>query len=227
MDQVKIGAFLKTLRKERDLTQEALAEELGVSGRTVSRWETGSNMPDIGMLVGIAEFYDVSIPEIIAGERKSEKMDKEIKETAEAMAAYGKKEVKNGKLKVAGALAAAFGIFIIVSALVMFPSESSWGGVYATFGSVIVLVGVYLLTRTWLAKRLHRLLAVAACAVLLFGAFSLSDYLAVRHFHQVPRFRYEVGWNSEAPDEVVYKTLFFTAVRTNPGTPEETVSIRK
>jgi transcriptional regulator with XRE-family HTH domain len=41
MDQVKIGAFLKRLRKEKGLTQEQLAERLSVSGRTVSRWETG------------------------------------------------------------------------------------------------------------------------------------------------------------------------------------------
>ena len=68
MDQRKIGAFLKELRKEKGITQEQMAEELGVSGRTISRWETGSNMPDIGMLVEIAEFYDVSIPEIINGE---------------------------------------------------------------------------------------------------------------------------------------------------------------
>lgn len=63
MDQVKIGAFLKRLRKEKGLTQEQLAERLSVSGRTVSRWETGSNMPDIGMLVEMADFFDVSIPE--------------------------------------------------------------------------------------------------------------------------------------------------------------------
>ncbi|MBR3514947.1 MAG: helix-turn-helix transcriptional regulator, partial [Lachnospiraceae bacterium] len=47
MDQIKIGTFLKTLRKEKNLTQEQLAEKLGVSNRTVSRWETGTNMPDI------------------------------------------------------------------------------------------------------------------------------------------------------------------------------------
>ena len=61
MDQIKIGSFLKELRKEKDLTQETLAERLGVSNRTISRWETGSNMPDIGMLVELAEFYSVSI----------------------------------------------------------------------------------------------------------------------------------------------------------------------
>lgn len=50
MDQTKVGAFLKDLRKEKELTQEQLAEELGVSGRTISRWETGKNMPDISLL---------------------------------------------------------------------------------------------------------------------------------------------------------------------------------
>ncbi len=225
MDQVKIGSFLKELRKEKNLTQEALAEQLGVSGRTVSRWETGCNMPDIGILVGIAEFYDISIPEIIAGERKSEKMNQETKDTAVALAEYSHKEVKTGKWKVVGYLAAAFGVFIIVSALTMFPSESSWGSIYAIFGSIVLLAGVFISLRTVLAKKWQRLLAVLGCAVLLFVAFSVSDYIAVKQFHQVPRFRYEAGWESDAPDQVTYKTLFFTAVRVNPGTENEDVYI--
>ena len=81
MDQKKIGRFLKELRKEKNITQEQLAEKIKVSGRTVSRWETGSNMPDISLLAELADFYDVSIPEIIDGERKSENMNEEIKET--------------------------------------------------------------------------------------------------------------------------------------------------
>ena len=69
-----------------------MAEELGVSGRTISRWETGKNMPDISLLVEIAEFFDVSIPEIIKGERKSESMEEEVKEVAETMSDYAKAE---------------------------------------------------------------------------------------------------------------------------------------
>lgn len=95
MDQVKIGSFLKELRKEKDITQEQLAEILNVSGRTVSRWETGSNMPDISILVDIAEYYDVSIPEIINGERKSEIMNKEEKEIAKTMSEYASAEKEN------------------------------------------------------------------------------------------------------------------------------------
>ena len=47
MDQIKIGSFIKELRKEQNLTQEELAEKFNVARRTVSRWETGSNMPDL------------------------------------------------------------------------------------------------------------------------------------------------------------------------------------
>ena len=94
MDQKKIGRFLKELRKEKDITQEQLAEKIKVSGRTVSRWETGSNMPDISLL---ADFYDVSIPEIIDGERKSENMNEEVKETVLKLSDYT--ETINQKIK--------------------------------------------------------------------------------------------------------------------------------
>lgn len=94
MNQKKIGSFLKELRKEKDITQEQLAEKIKVSGRTVSRWETGSNMPDISLL---ADFYDVSIPEIIDGERKSENMNEEVKETVLKLSDYT--ETINQKIK--------------------------------------------------------------------------------------------------------------------------------
>ena len=227
MDQVRIGAFLKTLRKEKELTQEQLAEQLRVSGRTVSRWETGSNMPDIGMLVELAEFYDVSIPEIINGERKSENMDQKIKETAVAMAEYSQVTARTDRKKVIGILLAAFGLFIIVSALSVFPSESSWGSIYATLGSAVLIAGVYLVFCPLVAKRSVRLGIVLGCAVLLFGTFALSDYIAVTQFHEVPRFRIATRYDSNTPDQLVYETLFFTAVQHHVGTKEAYTAIVK
>ncbi len=76
MDQIKIGSFLKELRKEKDLTQGQLAEKINVSNRSVSRWETGSTLPDISILIELSEFYEVDIKEIINGERNT----KDIKE---------------------------------------------------------------------------------------------------------------------------------------------------
>lgn len=92
MDQMKIGNFLKELRKEKGITQAQLAETLNVSARTVSRWETGSNMPDISILVDIADYYDISIPEIINGERKSKIMNEEERKIAKTMSDYATTE---------------------------------------------------------------------------------------------------------------------------------------
>ncbi len=81
MDQVKIGKFLAELRKENDMTQEQLAEKLNVARRTISRWETGNNMPDIDILIEISDLYEVDLREILNGERKSENMENATKET--------------------------------------------------------------------------------------------------------------------------------------------------
>ena len=99
MNQVKTGEFLKQLRKEKGLTQEQLAEQFLVSSRTVSRWETGSNLPDLSMLIELADYYDVDIREIIDGERKSGTMDNETKDTLTKVAEYVAEENKKNKMK--------------------------------------------------------------------------------------------------------------------------------
>lgn len=88
MDQMKIGSFLKELRKEKGITQEQLSEQLNISNRSVSRWETGSNLPDLSMLITLAEYYEVDVKEIIDGKRKSENMNEEMKDTLEKVASY-------------------------------------------------------------------------------------------------------------------------------------------
>ena len=92
MDLVKIGKFLQELRKEKGLTQEQLAERTGVARRTVSRWETGSNMPDLDILIDLSDFYAVDLREILSGERKGERMNQEMKETVLQVADYSNEE---------------------------------------------------------------------------------------------------------------------------------------
>ena len=91
IDQAKIGAFLRELRKEKGKTQEEIAEQFGVSSRSVSRWENGNTMPDLGILVELADYYGRDIREIIDGERKSEKMENQ-NETLQMVADYAKKQ---------------------------------------------------------------------------------------------------------------------------------------
>ena len=116
MDTKKIGAFLKQCRKEKNLTQEQLAEKFEVSARTVSRWETGINMPDLSILVQLAEYYDVEMRELLDGER-SQTMNKEMKETLDKVAAY-EEWVKQKALK-AGNLAFASMFVISVLAIII------------------------------------------------------------------------------------------------------------
>lgn len=116
MDTKKIGAFLKQCRKEKNLTQEQLAEKFGVSSRTISRWEAGTNMPDLSILVEIAEYYDIEIKELLDGERSST-MNKEMKETLDKVAAYEEwvkeKALKVGNLAFATMFLISVGIIII------------------------------------------------------------------------------------------------------------------
>ena len=72
MDQIKVGKFIARLRKEQGLTQEALGQKLGVTNKTVSRWENGNYMPDIELLVPLGETLEVSVNELLAGERLSD-----------------------------------------------------------------------------------------------------------------------------------------------------------
>lgn len=96
MDMVKVGSFLQELRRQSNVTQEQLAERMGVARRTVSRWETGRNMPDLDILVELADFYEVDLREILNGERKGEHMNEELRETALQVAEYSGEE----KLKI-------------------------------------------------------------------------------------------------------------------------------
>lgn len=224
MDQKKVGLFLKILRKENNMTQEELSEKLNVSNRTISRWETGNNMPDISLLVELSELYMVSIPEVIDGERKSEKMNQDIKDTAIKMAEYSKNNVKIEKKKITGSLLAIFGIFIIATALAIFPNESSWGSIYSIIGSIIFIVGIYFKLLAVQVKRTWKIISVVGCLIIFFGIFTVLDYISVSRFHQVPRFSYMKSYGEE---EIEHKTLFYTVIQKNPGTENEHIEIVK
>lgn len=80
MDQIKIGKFIAALRKEKGFTQEQLGEKLGVTNKTISRWENGNYMPDVEMLSLLSQEFGVTINELIIGERLE---TKEFKKAAD------------------------------------------------------------------------------------------------------------------------------------------------
>lgn len=109
MDAVKIGEFLKVLRKSKGYTQQEVAEALYVTQKTVSRWENGEGIPDINIIVSVAEFYEVTVDELLKGERKN-------KEQAE----YTIKQKSKSKFKlIDNKLSSKQNIFFIVSTSVI------------------------------------------------------------------------------------------------------------
>lgn len=73
MEQVAIGRFIAKKRKEQNLTQEQLAERLGVSNKTISKWETGKCMPDYTVIKSLCEELQVTVSELMDAEETEEK----------------------------------------------------------------------------------------------------------------------------------------------------------
>ncbi|MBR7089570.1 MAG: helix-turn-helix domain-containing protein [Lachnospiraceae bacterium] len=146
MDQKKTGQFLKMLRNEKKMTQEQLAEQFYVSSRTVSRWETGSNLPDISLLVELADFYDVDVREIIDGERKSEMMNNETREVADKMAAYAGNE-KSKLLRVIQTMSIA-GVLVSLLSIILqaVGAEQGLKTTLALTASVAILILMSIIT---------------------------------------------------------------------------------
>ena len=163
MDQQKIGQFLRECRKEKGITQEQLAEMLGVTNRSVSRWENGSNLPDLDILIEMADYYDVELRELLDGERKSEKMNRELEETVLKVAEYSNEDkiklTKRMHLLFIGGFVAAVTYMIL---LFTDRSDNFLGGLCLgiTFGMMIV--GVLMTSkyaakiRTYKRKLFHR-----------------------------------------------------------------------
>lgn len=117
MDQVKMGKFIARLRRRDGLTQEALGQKLGVTNKTVSRWENGNYTPDIEMLELLARQFKVSIDELLAGE-SNESAGVVAKESAfslEERTAYFKRKWRREHIPLFVVL------FLILGAFIVFP----------------------------------------------------------------------------------------------------------
>lgn len=97
MDQIKIGKFIASCRKEQGMTQSTLAEKLGISDRAVSKWETGKSMPDSSIMLELCELLQINVNELLSGEKiMADRYDKQAEENLLAMAKQ--KEEKDKQL---------------------------------------------------------------------------------------------------------------------------------
>lgn len=162
MNQQKIGRFLKELRTEKAITQEQLAELLGVSNRSVSRWENGVNMPDLDLLIQIANYYDVSMEELLDGERKVEIMDKQTEETLLKVADYSSEEKMRLSKRLHYCFIAALGAFIVYMIIDILGLEDT--GVYENIADLMLgfVLGILLTGILYTSRYMSKIKAFKA-----------------------------------------------------------------
>ena len=218
MNQEKIGKFIKTLRKEKKLTQSELATKLGVTDKSISNWENGKNMPDLSLFKPLCEILGITINDLISGEKLNkdnyqEKFEENILNTID----YTNKKVTN-KNNIIGITFITFGIIIAITAMTIFPSESSWGSIYSIFGGLISLIGIFIITKK------HKIFICITYFILFILLLFLIDYISVKNIKQAPRFSI-VKVSSE--NAIYYDTLFYDVVRCNKDTKDEYYEIIK
>lgn len=116
MDQEKIGEFIRELRRENNMTQEQLAEKMGVTDKSISRWENGRTMPDISMLGILASELNCTIPELLNGKKMTKDELIELKETIDNLIEYEsnqqiKNDRKTNKYNIVGCIALTLAVF--------------------------------------------------------------------------------------------------------------------
>lgn len=123
MNQGKIGRFIAKCRKEKNITQEELAEKLGVTNRSVSRWETGKNMPDYSILKELCNILDIDVNEFLTGEKikKDEIENRKIDNLDLILKEYYKMKKQRNRFKVVAIvfLVIIFHLAIIIGTIVM------------------------------------------------------------------------------------------------------------
>lgn len=88
MNQYDIGKFISELRRAQGLTQEQLAEKMGVTNKSISRWETGQTLPDISLLIQLSEILNITLPELLKGSKLSKEELSKQKELIEDILKY-------------------------------------------------------------------------------------------------------------------------------------------
>lgn len=216
MNTKKIGKYIAENRKKRNITQEQLAEKLGVTSKTISRWENGNYMPDISMLKPLSEELGVTLNDLLSGEIvKKDKYQEKLEENIINTIDYSNKNLIE-KNKFTGILLIIFGVICTIIAMSIFPSDSSWGGFYSVFGVIISLLGIIKLTNKidfW-----KRLLICIVYLIIFITSLLVIDYISVINIHQAPRFSYLKTYSENI---IEYKSFFYNVYRVNYNTRNE------
>ena len=217
MNQEKIGKFIASVRKEKNITQNELAEKLGVSDRTIGNWENGRNMPDVSLFKPLCENLDITLNDLLSGEKVVDNCYHErLEENIINAIDYSNKKIEKNN----NTIAFIFIILCILSSFTVisiFPSESSWGSIFSILSIILSLIGVSRLTKK--IRFFKRIIITFGYFFLISMILMFVDYIGVVNVKQAPRF----SIIKVSGDNVVYyDTLFYDVIRCNVNEKNET-----
>ncbi len=222
MNQEKIGKFIAECRKKQKITQQELAIRLGVSDRTIGNWENGRNMPDLSLFKPLCNELNITLNDLMSGEKVNVKEEQEkFEENIVNTINYSTKKITKYS-QVISLILILFGLLISISAIMIFPSESSWSSIYSIIGIILFTVGIVRIlniTKWYLKFLLMIVFFNFAMGILLF-----TDYINVKHNHEAPMFR---TITTTVGNVIYYDTPFYDVYRCNFDEENEYYVIEK
>ena len=143
MNQVLIGKFIASERKRKGYTQKQLSEKLGISDKTISKWERGNGFPEVSLLLPLCDELDITLNELLSGERFSEE---DYRKKAEENMVNLVREAQESKKKII--LSAMVALLVIVAATPMFVISgaiemNTWIRIILiAIGFVVIVIGI-------------------------------------------------------------------------------------
>lgn len=147
MDQIKIGKFIAELRKQQGMTQKSMADRLGISDKTISKWENGKGLPEYTLLLPLCELLEITVNELLSGERLladdyNNKAEENIIHLFRESEEAEKNSRRSNLVSIIGTLA--LSIFLISALIILVDFDKVW--IYLIdFPSLILVLGIVLL----------------------------------------------------------------------------------
>lgn len=219
MDTKKIGTFISFNRKLKGLTQEQLGERLGVSNKTVSRWENGNYMPDLSLLEPLSNELGITLNELLAGEKsEADNMCETAEKNLISTMNYASKKVKNEQRK-SSFIVIGMGLLTVLCSFVLCDSESRWTAVYSMLGIVLLIAGMM---RELKCKSLmKKMLLYIFLFIFIFTGLYIVDYIGINLHKRAPIYRYAAESVKKDTEITVYRSWLYNVYQINAGTPNE------
>ena len=210
MNQEKIGKFICTVRKKKNLTQKQLAEKLSITDRAISKWENGKSMPDLSLLKPLCNILDITINELLSGEYISKKNDDDTTEQNFVNAINYSNKRQNITEFIFYLFILLFGSLMIVISMSIFSTPIGFAMWYSIIGTYILMIIFSCLLKKFITcnkSEKYVAILIVSFFILYFGYLWTIDFINVKKNNANPDIF--VISTSVTTDSVSYDTLFY------------------